>query len=141
MKLRRPTHSSTSHNEISFIPLIDVLLVILIFFMASSTFAKFANLQITLPSAQASQSEVKPQEIHIAVTSDGRYAIDGQVQAFTDASTFASSLKNISGGRTDSVIIIHADGAATHQAVVNVMESARLASLQRIAFATKKTSQ
>jgi biopolymer transport protein ExbD len=140
MNLRRRNTRAEHSTEISFIPLIDVLLVILIFFMASSTFAKFASLQITLPSAQASQSQTKPQEIHIAVTSDGRYAIDTQIKTFADVSEFASSLKSLSGDRTDSVIIIHADGAATHQAVVNVMEAARLANLSRIAFATKNTT-
>jgi biopolymer transport protein ExbD len=124
--------------EISFVPLIDVLLVVLIFFMASSTFAKFSDLQINLPSAEANKSELKPQEVHVAVTSDGRYAIDKQIQAFTDVSAFANTLQLATGGRADSLIIIHADAAATHQSVVNVMEAARLAKLQRIAFATQK---
>lgn len=124
--------------EISFVPLIDVLLVVLIFFMATTTFTRFADLQINLPSAEANKPEAKPQEVHIAVTSDNRYAIDNQPQAFTDADSFAKALKTVTGGRSDAVLIIHADAASTHQAVVNVMESARLAKLQRIAFATQK---
>jgi biopolymer transport protein ExbD len=140
MNLRRRKAYGEDEPEISFIPLIDVLLVILIFFMASSTFAKFADLQINLPSAEANKPETKPQELHIAVTSDGRYSIDGQMQAFADVAAFATSLKASTAGRTDTVVIIHADGAASHQSVVNVMEAARLASLQRIAFATKNPS-
>ncbi len=138
MNLRRRKAYGEDEAEISFIPLIDVLLVILIFFMASSTFARFASLQITLPSAEANKSETKPQELHVAVTSDGHYALDSQPQPSTDVAAFASTLKTATAGRTDSVIIIHADGAATHQAVVNVMEAARLANLNRIAFATQK---
>jgi biopolymer transport protein ExbD len=124
--------------EISFVPLIDVLLVVLIFFMATTTFTRFADLQINLPSAEANKPEARPQEVHIAVTSDGRYAIDNTQQAFTDVNAFANTLKSATGGRLDALLIIHADAAATHQAVVNVMESARLAKLQRIAFATQK---
>ncbi len=134
---RRSAHQ-LDEPEISFVPLIDVLLVVLIFFMATTTFTRFADLQINLPSAQANKPEIKPQEVHIAVTSDGRYAIDNTQQPFTDVNAFANTLKTATGGRSDTLLIIHADAAATHQSVVNVMESARLAKLQRIAFATQK---
>jgi biopolymer transport protein ExbD len=139
MNLRgRRSANAMDEPEISFVPLIDVLLVVLIFFMATTTFTRFADLQINLPSAEANKPESKPQEIHIAVTSHGRYAIDNTQQPFTDVNAFANTLKSATGGRSDALLIIHADGAATHQAVVNVMESARLAKLQRIAFATQK---
>jgi biopolymer transport protein ExbD len=139
MNLRsRRNRSFEDEPEISFVPLIDVLLVVLIFFMATTTFTRFADLQINLPSAEANKPEAKPQEVHIAVTSDNRYAIDNQAQPFVDASAFAGVLKTVTAGRSDALIIIHADAASTHQAVVNVMEAARLAKLQRIAFATQK---
>jgi biopolymer transport protein ExbD len=135
---RRANASAMDEPEISFVPLIDVLLVVLIFFMATTTFTRFADLQINLPSAEANKPEVKPQEIHIGITSDGRYAIDNTQQPFTDVNAFANTLKTATGGRSDALLIIHADAASTHQAVVNVMEAARLAKLQRIAFATQK---
>ena len=139
MNLRgRRSASQMDEPEISFVPLIDVLLVVLIFFMATTTFTRFADLQINLPSAEANKPEAKPQEVHIAVTSDGRYAIDNKNQPFTDVNAFANTLKSATGGRSDALLIIHADAASTHQAVVNVMEAARLAKLQRIAFATQK---
>lgn len=141
MKLRgRRSNNVMDEPEIGFVPLIDVLLVVLIFFMATTTFTRFADLQINLPSAEANKPEAKPQEIHIAVTSDNRYAIDNSPTPFTDVAAFSNALKSATGGRNDALIIIHADAAATHQAVVNVMESARLAKLQRIAFATQKTA-
>lgn len=141
MNLRgRRSAQQMDEPEISFVPLIDVLLVVIIFFMATTTFTRFADLQINLPSAEANKPETKPQEVHIAVTSDGRYAIDNQNQPFTDVNAFANTLKTATGGRSDALLIIHADAAATHQSVVNVMESARLAKLQRIAFATQKQS-
>lgn len=124
--------------EISFVPLIDVLLVVLIFFMATTTFTRFADLQINLPSAQANKPESKPLEVHVAVTADGRYAIDNTVQPFTNVAAFANTLKQAAANKSDTLIVIHADAQSTHQAVVNVMESARLAKLQRIAFATQK---
>lgn len=141
MNLRsRRSAAGMDEPEISFVPLIDVLLVVLIFFMATTTFTRFADLQINLPSAEANKPESKPQEVHIAVTSDGRYAIDNTQQPFTDVNAFANTLKSATGGRSDALLIIHADATSTHQAVVNVMEAARLAKLQRIAFATQKIS-
>jgi biopolymer transport protein ExbD len=130
--------STQDEPEISFVPLIDVLLVVLIFFMATTTFTRFADLQINLPSAQANAPEAKPLEIHIAVTSDGRYAIDNTQTPFTDVNAFAATLQTAANNKPDTLIVIHADAAATHQAVVNVMESARIAKLNRIAFATQK---
>ena len=135
---RRRAGAGSEEPEISFVPLIDVLLVVLIFFMATTTFTRFADLQINLPSAEANKPESKPLEVHVAVTADGRYAIDNTVQAFTNVAAFANTLKTAANGKSDTLIIIHADAQSTHQAVVNVMESARLAKLQRIAFATQK---
>lgn len=137
-KTRRATGSHLDEPEISFVPLIDVLLVVLIFFMATTTFTRFADLQINLPSAEANKPETKPQEVHVAVTADGRYAIDNTVQQFSNVAAFANTLSIATNGKSDTLIVIHADGQATHQAVINVMESARVAKLQRIAFATQK---
>jgi len=113
-------------------------LVVLIFFMATTTFTRFADLQINLPSAEANKPEAKPQEVHVAITNDGRYAIDNTAQPFTDVNGFAQRLLTAANNRVDALLIIHADATATHQAVVNVMESARIAKMQRIAFATQK---
>jgi biopolymer transport protein ExbD len=126
--------------EINLVPLIDVLLVIIIFLMLATTFAKFSELQLTLPSADGATAMERPREINVAVSSDGRYAIDRVPVAIRDVRVLAEELRKTAAGREDPVLIINADAAASHQSVVNVMEAARLAGLAKLAFATQKTS-
>ncbi|MDK2123561.1 ExbD/TolR family protein [Parachitinimonas caeni] len=122
--------------EINFIPLIDLMLVILIFLMATTTYSKFAELKINLPSADAEKTAQRASEIQVAVTSGGRYAINGQLVNFTTIDDLADSLRKASSS-ADSTIVVNADGGASHQAVVNVMEAARQAGLGRLTFATQ----
>ncbi|MFM2399400.1 MAG: hypothetical protein RL341_1557 [Pseudomonadota bacterium] len=126
--------------EINLVPLIDVLLVIIIFLMLATTFAKFSELQLTLPSADGATAMERPREINVAVSSDGRYAIDRVPVAIRDVRVLAEELRKTAAGREDPVLIINADAAASHQSVVNVMEAARLAGLAKLAFATQKTT-
>ncbi|MDQ3187622.1 MAG: biopolymer transporter ExbD [Pseudomonadota bacterium] len=125
--------------ELNLIPLIDVLLIVLIFLAVSTSYARFAELQITLPSANASQPMVQPNEINVAVTADGRYAIERQLLATNDVKSFAETLRTASKGSDTAVLIINADAQAPHQAVIGVMEAARLAGIVRISFATQRT--
>jgi biopolymer transport protein ExbD len=126
--------------EINLVPLIDVLLVIIIFLMLATTFAKFSELQLTLPSADGATAMERPREINVAVSSDGRYAIDRVPVAIRDVKVLAEELRKAASGRDDPVLIINADAAASHQSVVNVMEAARLAGLVKLAFATQRTT-
>jgi biopolymer transport protein ExbD len=123
--------------EINFIPLIDVLLVILIFLMVTTTYAKYSELQVNLPSATGEPTADRPAELVVGVSADGRYTVDKRAVAFRDPSGFAQELQRIAAGRTDPIVIIYADAGASHQAVVNVLESARLAGLGRISFAAQ----
>lgn len=130
--------------ELNLIPLIDVLLIVLIFLAVSTTYSRFAELQITLPSADAAQPTVQPNEINVAVTADGRYAIERQLLASNDVRSFAEALRTsikVSEGKgSDNVLlIINADAQAPHQAVIGVLEAARLAGIVRISFATQRT--
>ena len=130
--------------ELNLIPLIDVLLIVLIFLAVSTTYSRFAELQITLPSADASQPLLQPNEINVAVTADGRYAIERQLLASNDVRAFADALraanKATDGKSAEAVLlIINADAQAPHQAVIGVMEAARLAGIVRISFATQRT--
>jgi biopolymer transport protein ExbD len=123
--------------EINLIPLIDLFLVIIIFLMVTTTYSKFAELQITLPTADAEKAPDRPAEIDIAVTQDGRYTIDGRQIASRDANGLADAIRASAASRKDPVIVINADAQSTHQAVVNVMEAARAAQISQITFATQ----
>ncbi len=125
--------------EINFIPLIDVLLVILIFLMVTTTYQRISELQITLPEADADAVKERPREVNIGVDRDGRYVIDRRVFNFTTPNALADTLKQAAGDAKDPVLIINADGQATHQSVVRVMEAARLAGIVHITFATQST--
>lgn len=128
--------------EINFIPLIDLLLVILIFLMVTTTYSKYAELQINLPEATAEKSPERPQVINIGVDANGKYAVNGAPVTFANVDAFANTLRDTATAASmkDPVIAIGADAGATHQAVVNVMESARLAGYTKISFTTQGKS-
>ena len=123
--------------EINFIPLIDVLLVILIFLMVTTTYQRVAELQITLPEADAEQMKQRPKEINVGIDAQGRYLIDKTVFTFTTAAALADALKKAAGDAKEPVVIINADANATHQSVIHVMEAARMAGFIHITFATQ----
>ena len=134
MNFRKHRHEEPEINLIAFI---DVLLVVLIFLMMSTTYSKFTELQVNLPSAEADKPRERPAEIIVAVAGDGRYAVnrkalDGRsVEALTlELSAAASVLK-------EPVVIVSADATAAHQAVINVLDAARRAGLSRLTFAAQ----
>jgi biopolymer transport protein ExbD len=132
---------SRDDPEINFIPLIDVLLVILIFLMVTTTYQRVAELQITLPEADAEQVKQRPKEINVGIDSQGRYVIDKTVFTFTTAAALADVLKQAAGDAKEPVVIINADANATHQSVIHVMEAARMAGYIHITFATQSVTQ
>ena len=128
--------------EINFIPLIDVLLVILIFLMVTTSYAKFSELQINLPQAAGEQASATPnKQIYVAVDSSGQYAINNAHTAFSGLDNFAQSLRKAAAGEAEPTIIISADAKATHQSVINIMEAARIAGYGRITFTTQNPSK
>jgi biopolymer transport protein ExbD len=132
---------SRDEPEINFIPLIDVLLVILIFLMVTTTYQRVAELQITLPEADAEQMQQRPKEINVGVDAQGHYVIDKTVFQFTTVAALGEALSRASGGAKDAVVIINADANATHQSVIHVMEAAREVGLIHITFATQTTKK
>ncbi len=136
MNLRRQQPRDTP--EINFIPLIDVLLVILIFLMVTTTYQRVAELQINLPEAQADPAKDRPREVSVGIDAQGRYVIDRSVFNFTGVPALAEMLRKAAGDAKDPVVIINADANATHQSVIHVMEAARLAGLVHITFATQQ---
>jgi biopolymer transport protein ExbD len=123
--------------EINFIPLIDVLLVILIFLLVSTTYTKFTELQVNLPTANADKLVERPKEVTVVVGSDGRYAIDGEIIVLSSPNMFSETLKRLAKSLNDPVLIIQADAGASHQAVMNVLEAAKQAGLGKVTFAAK----
>lgn len=126
--------------EINLIPMIDVLLVIVIFLAVTTTFSQIAQLQITLPTAQADKPEQKPATVNVAVDAAGHYLVNGKPFVGKGAEALSAAMKQAAGGQSDPMIVISADAQATHQSVVNVMEAARLAGYTRITFATQAPS-
>ncbi len=125
------------YPEINLIPFIDILLVIVIFLAVTTTYARFAELKINLPTSTAEQTPTQPKQIEVAVAEDGRYQIDERALGDANIDTLAAALQAAAASQTDPVVVINADARATHQAVVNVMEAARRVGLARITFATQ----
>ena len=131
---------SKDEPEINLIPFIDVLLVILIFLMLTTTYSKFTELQLTLPVADAEQQRDYPKEIVVAVAADGRYAVNKAAVEGGGVESMARALGAAAKAGADSVVIISADAQAPHQAVITVMEAARRAGLSHITFATQSSA-
>ena len=116
--------------EINFIPLIDVLLVIIIFLVVSTTFSKFSELKINLPTAEANQVDKKIERINIAISENGNYAINESSMRNSTISDIVINLKAAANNIKDPVIVINADSNSPHQSVINVMEAARISGFQ-----------
>jgi len=125
------------YPEINLIPFIDILLVIVIFLAVTTTYARFAELKINLPTSSAEQTPNPPKQIEVAVAENGRYQIDNTAMGVIAVDELAAALQKAASKLNDPVVVINADGQASHQSVVNVMEAARRVGLSRITFATK----
>lgn len=128
---------SREEPEINLIPLIDVLLVIIIFLMLTTTYAKFSGLEINLPTADASKQAEQPNEISVAVTVGGQVLINKAPLASADVKSISEALRRAAGDAKDPVIVINADAKATHQSVVDVMQASQMAGFPHISFATQ----
>jgi biopolymer transport protein ExbD len=127
--------------EINLIPFIDVLLVVLIFLMLTTTYSKFTEMQLRLPVADTEAQRDYPREVVVAVSSDGRYMVNKQPVSGRGPEVLAESIAEAAKAGKDSVVIISADATATHQSVITVMEAARRVGLTQITFATQSSAQ
>jgi biopolymer transport protein ExbD len=123
--------------EINLIPMIDVLLVILIFLMITTTYSKFSGLEINLPTADAPPGQEQPNEINVAVTAGGDILVNRAPLGARDVEAIAAALKRAAADAREPVIVINADAKATHQSVVDVMQAAQQAGLPHLSFATQ----
>ena len=124
--------------DLNLIPLIDILIVILIFLFLTTTYSRYSELQINLPEAAAETKDEKPTVISVAVDAGGKYAVNGTGTVFGSPANFANALREAARDNKEPVIAISADAAATHQSVINVMEAARLAGYNQISFTTQR---
>ena len=132
---------SREEPEINLIPFIDVLLVILIFLMLTTTYSKFTELQVRLPLADADLQRDRPKEIIVAVGRAGNYSVNKQPLAERSVEALSAAMREAAKGGKDTVVIISADASAAHQAVITVLESARAAGLNQLTFAAQSTSR
>jgi biopolymer transport protein ExbD len=128
---------SRDEPEINLIPMIDVLLVVLIFLMVTTTYARFAELQINLPEAQGDTAKEIPAQIAIGVDASGHYRVNESLVPAQDVQSLSDALVRAANNRKDSVIVISADAQASHQSVVRVMDAARRVGLNRVTFVTQ----
>ncbi|SOD19471.1 ExbD/TolR family protein [Nitrosomonas ureae] len=138
MNFQRRKHSD--EPEINLVPMIDVLLVILIFLVVTTTYSKFAELEISLPQASAEEVDKnidKPNSIDITVNALGDYTINLIPIKFSSIESLRDALLFAAKDRPDPFIIISADAKATHQSVITVIEAARLAGYNKITFTTE----
>jgi biopolymer transport protein ExbD len=125
--------------EINLVPLIDVMMVILIFLMITTTYSKYTELQINLPTADAEKQVDRSNEIPVLVNAQGQYVVGHNAVPYRGVEELAGELRRASAPLKDPVVVISADAATTHQAVVHVMEAARLAGLSQITFTTQSS--
>jgi len=127
--------------EINLIPMIDVLLVILIFLMITTTYSKFAGLEINLPTADAQPPKEQPAEINVVVTASGDVLVNKVPVTGRNVDSIGIALKRAAGEGREPVVIINADAKATHQSVIDVMQAAQQTGLSHISFATQQTQR
>jgi biopolymer transport protein ExbD len=127
--------------EINLIAMIDVLLVILIFLMITTTYSKFAGLEINLPTADAAQVKAEPNEINVTVSAAGEVTVNKAALGARDVMNISLALKRVAGDAKDPVVIINADAKAAHQSVIDIMQAAQQAGLSHISFATQQAQR
>jgi biopolymer transport protein ExbD len=126
--------------EINLIPFIDVLLVVLIFLVLSTTYSRFTELQVNLPTADAERLRERPSEIVVGVSAEGRYLVNNTALAGRSVEELADALRSAAAGRSDAVVIVSADAVAAHQSVINVLDAARRVGLVRLTYAAQTSA-
>ncbi|CAI09005.1 biopolymer transport protein ExbD/TolR [Aromatoleum aromaticum EbN1] len=128
--------------EINLIPLIDIMLVLIIFLVLTTTFSKVSGLQISLPTGEAQPAETIPDEIDLAVSATGDILVNRQPVGGKDIEAIAVALgRAVPAGKDEPVVVINADAKAAHQSVINAMQAAQRAGLSRITFAVQAPPQ
>jgi biopolymer transport protein ExbD len=123
--------------EINLVPLIDVMMVIIIFLMITTTYSRYTELAINLPSAEAEKQPQRANEVSVLVNAQGQYVVNRRAVVYRSVEQLSEELRRAAGGAKEPMVVISADANATHQAVIRVMEAARRAGLSQITFTTQ----
>jgi len=123
--------------DVNVIPMIDIFLMLLIFFMLSTTFLRKSEMNITLPKASAEQTEPSLDNINIAIDAKGNMFVDDKALVNSRLYTIREALRDAAKDMSKPIITIHADAQTSHQSVVKVMDAARQLNLVNITFATQ----
>ncbi len=129
------TPRAAPEPEINLVPFIDVLLVVLIFLMLTTTWSRLTEIQLNLPTADAIASSPKPRQIVLTITSQGQYAINKSPVGASSVGALVTVLTPLAD--KDAMLIISADASASHQSVIHAMEAARRSGLSKITFAAQ----
>jgi len=127
--------------DVNITPLIDIVFLLLIFFMVSTTFDRKSEIDVTLPQATTDSPKKQDDIIEIIVSADGMFYVNGKRVVNKQVATLKQALLKVANGRADPPIIISADAKATHQAVVSVMDAARQLGFVHLAFATAQINE
>jgi len=126
--------------EINLIPMIDVLLVIIIFLMLTTTYSK-SELRINLPRADAEKKFERSNEINVGVSASGQYVLQRRALQFKDVASLAEELRRAGAGMKDPIVVVSADNTANYQSVIRVMDAARQAGYGQVAFAVEQAKK
>ncbi len=122
--------------EITLTPLIDVVFLMLIFFMVSTTFLRQADLEVTLPEASREPAERTAEPIELAINADGEFFVNGRALVNSQLETVRRALEQARDEAPESPLLIRADARTTHQNVITAMDAASQANLSRLSIAT-----
>ena len=127
--------------EINLIPMIDVLLVIIIFLMLTTTYARQAELKINLPSADADKKLERANEVNVVVSASGQYSVQGRTVPSRDVGGLADELRRAAAGLKQPVVVINGDSNASYQSAIRIMDAARRAGIGQVVFAVEQTTK
>jgi biopolymer transport protein ExbD len=137
----RFAHTHKDDPEINLIPMIDVLLVIIIFLMLTTTYARQAELKINLPSADADKKLERSNELNVVVSASGQYSVQGKLVASRDVSALADELRRAAAGLKQPVVVINGDSNASYQSAIRIMDAARRAGIGQVVFAVEQSTK
>jgi biopolymer transport protein ExbD len=137
----RFAHVPKDDPEINLIPMIDVLLVIIIFLMLTTTYARQAELKINLPSAQADKKLERANEVNVVVSASGQYSVQGKLVASRDVNALADELRRAAEGLKQPIVVINGDTNASYQSAIRIMDAARRAGIGQVVFAVEQATK